>query len=159
MLLPSSLARGDVVLAAFPFADLSSTKRRPAVIVGTHPAYGEMTLAFVTSQHTASASDAEVLVLPSHPDFALTGLSAASKLRADKLVTLAPHLLTRKLGRLGLSLTTDLDRALVNALTIDLLPFLTESRSQERERLARVYQSDGFQALLADLGLPPNTEQ
>jgi len=158
MLVPSSLARGDVVLAAFPFADLSATKRRPAIIIATHPAYGELTLAFVTSQHTGFASDAEVLLLPTHPEFPLTGLSVASKLRADKLVTLAPHLLTRKLGRLGVRLTADLDHALVQALTIDLLPFQTESRLQERERLAAVYQSGGEQALLADLGLLPRIE-
>lgn len=49
MLLPSSLIRGDVVLAAFPFTDLSSTKRRPAVIVGVDTALGDFTLAFITS--------------------------------------------------------------------------------------------------------------
>ncbi len=66
------LARGDIVLAAFPFADLSSTKRRPAVVVRTNFALGEFTLAFVTSQHAGSALDGEVLLLPSHPEFSLT---------------------------------------------------------------------------------------
>ena len=99
MLVASSLTRGDVVLAAFPFADLSATKRRPVVIVGVNPSYGEVTLAFVTSQNTAFASANEVLLLLAHPEFSLTGPSVASKLRAGKLVTLAPQLLTRKLVR------------------------------------------------------------
>ncbi len=151
------LARGDVVLAAFPFADLSSTKRRPAVIVGAHSTYGELTLAFMTSQQTAYATPEEVLILPAHPEFASTGLSVASKLRADKLVTLAPALLTRRLGRLGPLLTAELDRALIAALHVDLLPFQTESRARERERLAAVYGSGGLTALLAALNLPPPT--
>ena len=45
MMLTPPLARGDIVLAAFPFSDLSSTKRRPAVIVGANVALGEFTLA------------------------------------------------------------------------------------------------------------------
>jgi|GEM_PF-365567 len=147
------LARGDVVLALFPFADLSATKRRPAVIVGAGLSHSEFTLAFVTSQHTGFSSPDEVLLLPTHPEFPLTGLSVASKLRAGKLVTLAPHLLTRRLGRLGLSLTADLDRALVDALSIDLLPVQTESRQQERDRLAAVHGGGGDKALFADLGL------
>lgn len=67
MLPPPPLARGDVVLALFPFADLSATKRRPAVIVGAGLSHSEFTLAFVTSQHTGFSSPDEVLLLPTHP--------------------------------------------------------------------------------------------
>ncbi|MDQ2800583.1 MAG: type II toxin-antitoxin system PemK/MazF family toxin [Armatimonadota bacterium] len=155
MLAPASLVRSDIVLAAFPFADLSSTKRRPAVIVGVNPSYGEFTLAFVTSQNTAFASPDEVLILPTHPEFSMTGLSVASKVRAGKLVTLTPHLLTRRLGQLGPLLTAGLDRVLIAALHIDLLPFQAESRVREREQLAAVYGSGGLPALFAALSLSP----
>ncbi len=116
MMLTPPLARGDIVLAAFPFSDLSSTKRRPAVIVGANVALGEFTLAFVTSQHVGSALPDEVLLLPSHSEFPLTGLLVPSKIRAGKLVTLAPSLLTRRLGRLGPLLTAELNAALLAAL-------------------------------------------
>lgn len=116
MMLTPPLARGDIVLAAFPFSDLSSTKRRPAVIVSANFALGEFTLAFVTSRHVGSALPDEVLLLPSHPEFSLTGLLVPSKIRAGKLVTLSPSLLTRRLGRLGPLLTAELNAALLAAL-------------------------------------------
>ncbi len=116
MILTPPLARGDIVLAAFPFADLSSTKRRPAVVIRTNFALGEFTLAFVTSQHVAFALADEVLLLPSHPEFPLTGLSVPSKIHAGKLATLTPSLLTRRLGRLGPLLTAEFNTALLAAL-------------------------------------------
>ena len=112
------VARGDIVLAMFPFSTLVSSKRRPAVIIAEDALFGDFTLAFLTSQQTASASTSEVLLLPSHPEFALTGLAVPSKIRPVKLVSLAPSLLTRRLGRLGPSLIADLDRALIVALGI-----------------------------------------
>ena len=48
------LMRGDVVLAAFPFADLSSTKRRPSVIIGQDTIHGDYILVFMTSQQPAA---------------------------------------------------------------------------------------------------------
>lgn len=116
MRLTPPLARGDIVLAAFPFSDLSLTKRRPAVVINTDFALSEFTLAFVTSQRIGLALSDEVLLLPSHPEFLLTGLSVPSKIRASKLVTLASSLLTRRLGRLGPLLTAEFDGALLAAL-------------------------------------------
>ena len=116
MILTPPLARGDIVLAVFPYSDLSSAKRRPAVVISTDFALNEFTLAFITSQHTAAASPEEVLLLPAHPEFPLTGLTVASKIRATKLVTLSSSLLTRRLGRLGPTLTAAFNAALCAAL-------------------------------------------
>lgn len=116
MRLTPPLARGDIVLAAFPYSDLSFTKRRPAIVVNTDFVLSEFMLAFVTSQRIGPALPDEVLLLPSHAEFLLTGLSVPSKIRASKLVTLTSSLLTRRLGRLGPSLTADFDAALRAAL-------------------------------------------
>lgn len=45
----ASLRRGDVVLVPFPFADLSGSKVRPAVIVSADPQEAEIVIAFITS--------------------------------------------------------------------------------------------------------------
>lgn len=154
MLRSSSLARGDIVLAVFPFADLSSTKLRPAVILGIDTTLGDFTLAFITSRQAASAGADEVAVLPAHSEFLATGLSVPSKIRAGKLVTLAPSMLIRRLGRLGTLLTVILDQALLTALAISIARFQDEGRHAERERLIVLYRAGGSAALSADLNLP-----
>jgi mRNA interferase MazF len=150
------LARGDIVLVAFPFTDLSTTKRRPALVLWAEPAQTDFTLAFISSQHIGRPGVGETAVLPTHPEFSLTGLSAPSKIRLTKLVTLARDLLTRWLGRLGPLLTADVDRALVSGLGINVVSYREEGGREERARLVALHRAGGVTALLADLGLPPS---
>lgn len=151
------VARGDVVLVPFPFTDLSTSKRRPAVVLWADPGQGDFTLAFVSSQHAHRIEIGEVPVLPLHPEFGLTGLSAPSKVRTTKLVTLSRSLLRRWLGRLGPLLVADLDRALVAALGINAVPYVEQGRRDERLRLCALHRAGGVPALLTDLGLPAAT--
>ena len=147
------LVRGDVVLVAFPYTDLSATTRRPAVVLWTDPAQIDFTLAFISSQNVLALAPGELVILPTHPEFVMSGLSVASKIRATKLVTLDRSLMTRWLGRLGALLTADLDRALVTALGINTVPYRDEGRQQERRRLSALHAAGGNSSVLADLGL------
>lgn len=84
------LHQGDVVLVPFPFADLSASKVRPAVIVSADPQSSELVVAFITSVMTNhSPRRAEVPLVHSDIEFPVTGLKADSLLRLDKLVTLS----------------------------------------------------------------------
>jgi len=148
------LARGDVVLVPFPFTDLSATKLRPAVVLRANPERDDVVLAFVGSQRIGYGGVGEVGVLPTHPEFVLTGLRAPSTVRASKIVTVARPLVRRWLGRLGPLLLADLDRALVAALGIDTTPIREEGRRNERARLLALHTAGGARALLADLGVP-----
>jgi mRNA interferase MazF len=148
------LTRGDIVLVRFPFTDLSATKRRPAVVVWADPAQTDFTLVFISSQNVATLTFGEVALLPTHPEFVLSGLSAPSKIRATKLVTLNRSLITRWLGRLGPLWASDLDRALVAALSINTVPYREEGRQEERRRLTALHTAGGSTSVLADLGLP-----
>lgn len=145
------IARGDIVLVAFPFTDLSETKRRPAVVLWADPAQTDFTLAFVSSRQISQVSVGETAILPTHPEFSLTGLSVPSKIRATKLVTLTGGLLTRWIGRLGPLLTADVDRALIAALGINTVTYREEGRRDERARLTALHKAGGAPALLADL--------
>ena len=147
------IARGDIVLIPFPFTDLSASKRRPAVVLWADPARVDFVLAFISSQRLRRAAVGDVPLLPTHPEFALTGLVMPSTIRATKLATLSGALLRRWLGRLGPLLTADLDRALVTGLGINPVPFREEGRRDERARLAALHAAGGPTALLADLGL------
>jgi mRNA interferase MazF len=148
------LSRGDVVLVRFPYTDLSGTKRRPAIVLWADSTQTDFTLAFVSSQGLTSIVVGEALLLPTHPEFSLTGLTTPSKIRATKIVTLSRALITRWLGRLGPLLSADLDRALIAGLSISTIPYREEGRREERTRLATLYSAGGATALLSDLGLP-----
>lgn len=145
------LARGDVVLVAFPFTDLSQTKRRPAVVLWAAPAQTDFTLAFISSQQVSQSAEGETAVLPIHPEFFLTGLSVPSKIRVTKLVTLSRTLVTRWLGRIGPLLTADIERALVAAFSINTDPYREKGHQEERSRLIALYRTGGSSALLTDL--------
>ena len=146
--------RGDVVLVAFPFTDLSARKLRPAVVLHVDRRRIDCVLVFVSTREISRHEPEEVVILPTHPEFAMTGLAAPSKIRASKLVTLAMDLVKRWLGRLGPLLGADLDRALVTALGIDTAPFREAGRRDERVRLARLHRAGGAEAVLSDLRLP-----
>ena len=89
------ITRGDVVLVPFRFADLTAAKRRPAVVVWSDPAQVDFLLAFISSQPVGRPAIGELTLLPTHPEFAMTGLAAPSKVRVTKLVTLSGALLRR----------------------------------------------------------------
>jgi mRNA interferase MazF len=75
------LSRGDVVLVSFPFADLSVTKLRPAVVLHADADQEDFVLAFVGSRDIGRHGPGDVTILPSHPEFAMSGLAAPSKVR------------------------------------------------------------------------------
>ena len=145
------ITRGDVVLVPFPFTDLTAAKRRPAVVVWSDPAQVDFLLAFISSQPVGRPAIGELTLLPTHPEFAMTGLAAPSRVRVTKLVTLSGALLKRWLGRLGPLLIADLDRALVTALGINMVPHREEGRREERARLKALHAAGGVDALVADL--------
>jgi mRNA interferase MazF len=114
----------------------------------------DFTLAFISSQNVTPSSLDEVVLLPTHPEFVLSGLSTPSKIRAAKLVTLNRTLITRWLGRLGPLWTADLDHAVVWALGINTASYREEGRLEERRRLAALHGAGGIGSVAADLGVP-----
>ena len=137
------LARGDIVLVYFPFTDLSSTKRRPAVVLWADPGQTDFTLAFISSQNVTVVSAGETALAATNPEFRISGLSVSSKIRATKLVTLNRTLITRWLGRLGPLWIADIDHALVSALSINTVPYREQGRQDERGRMAALYNAGG----------------
>jgi len=113
------LHHGDVLLVPFPFADLSGSKVRPAVVVSADPQTSELILAFITSVLTnRSPRGAEVELLRADPEFRGTGLKADSLIRLDKLVTLSSSVISRRLGKAGVATQTKIAAALRRALNL-----------------------------------------
>jgi mRNA interferase MazF len=94
------LSRGDVILTVFPFTDLSSSKVRPATIVG-RPEGDDLVLAFLSSQTSVGHTRSSYLLHPSDADFGRTGLRRPSLVRLNKLATLHRVLVQRRLGHIG----------------------------------------------------------
>jgi mRNA interferase MazF len=110
------LKRGSVVLVIYPFTDLSSAKRRPALVVSATERSGrDCILAFITSR-IDQIEETDLLLHPEDSDFAATGLRVASVVRCGKLMTLDRTLLTGRLGMFSDRLMMDVDVRLKKAL-------------------------------------------
>jgi mRNA interferase MazF len=114
------MKKGDVVLAPFPFTDLSQTKLRPAVVLYVFPEGLDVTLCFISSRNLDSIDTTELLLSESNPEFVATGLKTTSKVRSARVVTVERKLITRKLGTLGSQYLQRLDEALIQAFQLSL---------------------------------------
>jgi mRNA interferase MazF len=96
---------GDLVTVAFPFDDLSGTKRRPALCL-THPfgTHGHVVVAFITSRPPAEVGEGDLKIGLEHEG---TGLRVDSWLRLHRLTTLRESVIPSRLGRLPALLRED----------------------------------------------------
>ena len=99
-----------IVLTRFPFTDLSSAKRRPAIVLTSRQAYSSYVIvAFISSVVPPNLDeDAAFVIEPSHPDFKMTGLQRPSVFRMDKLATLDTAIFTGELGEVSDAVFTEL---------------------------------------------------
>lgn len=89
-------AVGDVVAVIFPFADFSSFKKRPALIVGLSEFEN-----LILCQITSSATTSKRAIRLTDTDFDEGGLPVTSFIRPDKIITIDPVLVHRQLGRIS----------------------------------------------------------
>ena len=100
----TSFRQGQIVLIPFPFADLSTTKQRPAIIVSsdnynkTHP---DVILAAITSQVPIKLHSDEYLL--SGKTQKMAGLPKPSIIKLGKIVTIDQRLVRKTLGKLPFS--------------------------------------------------------
>ncbi|MDE0258608.1 MAG: type II toxin-antitoxin system PemK/MazF family toxin [Gammaproteobacteria bacterium] len=91
--------QGDIVLVSFPFTDLTSSKRRPALVLSpdSFNATGrDLVLAAITSHIT----DDPNAVRLRRGDFAEGGLPKASMVKTTKLFTMHSTLVVKWIGAL-----------------------------------------------------------
>lgn len=101
---------GDIVLVAVPYTDLSSAKKRPAVVLLLE---GEDCLiAFMTSRLHRAGSDDVIVVAD-----AASGRAADSAVLVHKLFTLHQSLIVRRLGQLDCRLHRTVVEHLCSRLT------------------------------------------
>lgn len=97
------MKKGDVVLVPFPFTDLSSKKRRPALVLLASEY--DVVLAFITTK-LFYEEESSIKIKSSDSN----GLKKQSLIRLDKLVTLDKELIIGKLGEIEDSVIADLNQ-------------------------------------------------
>ena len=87
--------KGDVVVIPFPFSDLSTTKKRPALVVA-NPSGDDRILCQITSRARAE----NYLITLNNSDFLEGSLNLASFIRPDRLFTVDRSLILYKAATL-----------------------------------------------------------
>jgi mRNA interferase MazF len=87
--------KGDVVVVPFPFSDLTTSKRRPALVL-TELTGDDLILCQITSQNIRDVYSMELF----SNDFESGGLSKPSNVRPNRLFTADQHIVLYKIGRL-----------------------------------------------------------
>jgi mRNA interferase MazF len=102
---------GDIVLVPFPFTDLSSNKKRPALIVSPrdYNAQGDVVIAFITSNISGSDRIGDYLL----KGWKEAGLPLPSKIRM-KFATVSHEIIIKSIGHLSTDEKTTIHTIIVN---------------------------------------------
>ncbi|MBI1923090.1 type II toxin-antitoxin system PemK/MazF family toxin [Candidatus Poribacteria bacterium] len=115
---PLILSRGDVVLARFPFTDLTGTSVRSALVVSPGQIGQDIILVAISSVLRGGSVPTDYTVDMTHPEFAMTGLRVTSVFRVHKLATVERSVIVRRLGRIGPQLQAQVERLLRTVLAL-----------------------------------------
>jgi len=90
-----TFVKGDVVVLPFPFSDLTSTKKRPALVVSAFEG-NDLLLCQITSQIKPDSYSINL----NNVDFKIGNLNLTSFIRSNKLFTADKSLIQYKIGSL-----------------------------------------------------------
>jgi len=106
------MKKGDVVLASFPFTDLSGKKNRPTVILIANEL--DVTVAFITTRLNWQ-EEYDVVLKPNSDN----GIKKTSLIRLNKIATLDTDLIFGRIGTLTNSEINKLNQNLIKILQLD----------------------------------------
>lgn len=98
MLSGTMLKQGDIILIPVPFTDLTSQKKRPAVIIST-TAYNEKNDDIVVVALTSNVEDQDFSIILTTEDLEQGSLKVTSMVRADKIYTLSKSIVLKTFGQ------------------------------------------------------------
>jgi len=104
--------KGDVVVVAFPFTDLSASKRRPALVIAK-ASENDLILAQITSKFFNDFYSIKI----DENDFENGGLRIPSNIRANKLFTADTSIIIYKAGNLKPEKTNEVINVIINLLS------------------------------------------
>jgi mRNA interferase MazF len=107
-----AFVKGDVVIVPFPFSDLTSAKRRPAVVIADLSGE-DLIVCQVTSQ---SKSDGYSVIIEA-TDFESGGLNQASSARPNRLFTADSNIILYKTGVLTKNKMNEITAKLIEIIS------------------------------------------
>jgi mRNA interferase MazF len=105
------LKRKDIILVPFPFSDLSSQKRRPAVIM-SKDGFNEESPDVLVCAITSNISDADTSVLIKPEDWK-DGLYSESCVKVATIMSIEKTMAVKKIGRLGTERFNEVKRKVI----------------------------------------------
>ncbi|MDI3477015.1 MAG: mRNA interferase MazF [Thermoanaerobacterium sp.] len=90
--------QGDILLIPIPFSDLTSSKKRP-VLVLSNDDYNDKTDDVIVAAITSNITRRDYTVLISNRDMQEGNLHVDSCVRVDKIYTLSQNIVINKFGR------------------------------------------------------------
>jgi len=103
---------GDVVVAPFPFSDLSAAKKRPALVVATLTG-NDVILCQITSQAVVDSYAVPLL----DRDFTGGGLRQVSNIRPNRLFTAETSIILYRAGTISVAKMQEVRTKLMQILT------------------------------------------
>ena len=98
-------SQGEIVLVPVPFTDLSSTRRRPVIVVSNDP-YNRTTTDMIVVAMTSTPAHGPNSFTITSTDLAAGALNHPGTVRVDKIYTLSQGIIVKVFGK-------------VNAATLD----------------------------------------
>ena len=91
--------KGKIILLPFPFTDLSTTKRRPALVILERTQ--DVVVVFISSKVPKPIERVHILIEKESKDFPITGLKITSVIYLDKIATISKNLIIGELGEVS----------------------------------------------------------
>ena len=107
-----AFVKGDVVVAPFPFSDLSAAKKRPALVLATLTG-NDVILCQITSQAVADSYAVPLI----DGDFNSGGLRQASNIRPNRLFTAESSIILYRAGTISAAKMQEVLAKLMQILT------------------------------------------
>lgn len=111
----ATFVKGDVVVVNFPFSDLTSAKRRPALVVA-ELSKNDVLLCQITSQFASQFASDSSTTLIENSDFLSGSLSKASYVKSNRVFTANERIIAYKVGALNLEKTNEVITKLISIL-------------------------------------------
>ncbi len=104
--------KSKIVLLPFPFTDLTTTKRRPALVVLERP--NDVVVVFISSKIPKKSDSSHILIDKNDKAFANTGLKVSSVIYLDKIATISKKLIIGELGQIAKKIKQKFNKNLKN---------------------------------------------